>query len=381
MADITIDSGSKAGATEFSVGYRLYGSGLGFTFITPNPTSLPVTVSGLPNGRYETSVSKKCNGVFSVPVLAVSAPCPDYISFGAARDGSSFMISWLLAPGQTVFDIETTSPNGGIQNTRYTDGNTGSRDIPIAPFSEGQWRLRLRGVCDPNATNLFGNWTPYVDITVTNPVACPQLTGAAVTGITATSATITSTIPANSSNIVSYVLQLIKNSDGTSAAFTSSTPTWNPNTLSPNTTYSVYVAANCTNGMVGTPFSGGQFTTGNVPSISLFSQSNSTGSATTTQDFIVGASLQSGNKFQMTVYSHAIIVTASGSDTPLSICNKLKDAINGTTEAQWNDAGSAPASGTPGFKPVASMYSDFQGAHIVVVLNITNSFAAMATYN
>ena len=94
------------------------------------------------------------------------------------------------------------------------------------------------------------------------------------------------------------------------------------------------------------------------------------------QYFEVGGTILAGDIFTLTVYSHSVSVTAVFGDGPLSIVNKLIVAINATTAAQWNDHGSAPAPGTPGFKPTATLA--ILGAIIVLTLNYQNQFGASA---
>ena len=96
-----------------------------------------------------------------------------------------------------------------------------------------------------------------------------------------------------------------------------------------------------------------------------------TAGSTRTQVFIIGPSVEAGDIFSLTVYSHTTSVTAVSGDTPLSIANKLRDAINATTAVQWNDHGSAPAGGTPGFKPAAVV-----DRALILTLNYQNQFSA-----
>lgn len=110
------------------------------------------------------------------------------------------------------------------------------------------------------------------------------------------------------------------------------------------------------------------------PTLTQVSETNTGAGGTRTQIFTVGPVVTAGNKYYLTVYSHDVIVTAVLGDTPASIATKMKDAINATTEGQWNDMGSAPASGTNGFKPSATA----SGNQVIVVLNYGNSFSAAA---
>lgn len=93
------------------------------------------------------------------------------------------------------------------------------------------------------------------------------------------------------------------------------------------------------------------------------------------QVFQVGLDVPVGAVYNLTVYSHTVSVTAVLGDDVETITQKLVDAINATTEAQWNSAGTAPSSGTVGFPPLAIKLSYNQ---IEITLNYQNSFAANA---
>ena len=89
------------------------------------------------------------------------------------------------------------------------------------------------------------------------------------------------------------------------------------------------------------------------------------------QDATVGANIVTGKTYYAIVYSHQVsYVTVSG-DTPSSVAANMAAAINATTTAQWNSAGSAPAAGTTSYPPTASS----SGAVMTVVLNSVNQFA------
>lgn len=285
MADLIINANGVTGGTEFEVGYRLYGTGGAFTYVFPNPTTFPVVISGVPNGRYEVVIRKKCaNGAWSVPSYGVSDACASPVSFTATRNGNNFDIVWTLAFGQAVFDIELTDPNGGIQVIRRTDGNSGSIIIPINPYMEGEWRLRIRGVCDEAAINLFSDWTNYIDINVVNTSSCPQVTNAQISNITSNGATITATPPVNTSNVLAYTLQLVPNG-GSPINYTQGNPSWTITGLAANTTYDVYIITNCTNSGASTPLYVGQFATGSSSGITNGSASTGFNNVNGTMNF------------------------------------------------------------------------------------------------
>ena len=111
-----------------------------------------------------------------------------------------------------------------------------------------------------------------------------------------------------------------------------------------------------------------------APSLVQISGTGTGIGGTETQVFQVGANIAAGNTFRLETYSHPTLIVAVSGDTPSSIAIKLRDAINATTESQWNSSGSAPASGTNGFKPTASA----SGSQITIVLDAVHSFSSSA---
>ncbi len=103
---------------------------------------------------------------------------------------------------------------------------------------------------------------------------------------------------------------------------------------------------------------------------------------TRTQEYSVGLDVHPGDTYTLQVYSHQVTVVAVSGDDNLTISNKLVDAINATTAAQWNDHGSAPPSGTPGFKPTAEVVGSRPNSttnRIKLHLNYLNQFGSSTT--
>lgn len=96
------------------------------------------------------------------------------------------------------------------------------------------------------------------------------------------------------------------------------------------------------------------------------------GDGTRTQRANIGATVITGNKYNCAVYSHIVSYTVQPGDTVATILFNLINAVNATTADEWNDNNSAPAIGTPGFRPVATAigFTD-----ISITLNINNQFA------
>lgn len=110
------------------------------------------------------------------------------------------------------------------------------------------------------------------------------------------------------------------------------------------------------------------------PTVVLISNTDTGVGGSRTQIFQIGDSVQEGNRYVFTVYSHDVTVLASFGDSPSNIVAKAVAAINATTATQWNDHGSAPAVGTTGFPPTAIA----NGNQISITLNYQNQFGANA---
>lgn len=263
MGDLIINANNVADGVEFEVGYRLYGSGGAFTFVVPNPTTFPVVIPNIPSGRYESSIKKKCaNGVWSPVKYGVQDPCPMPLAFSAVREANNFKIVYQLPFGQTIFDVEITSPNGGIQQVRRTDGNSGEILIAINPFSEGEWRLRLRNVCDETAPNMYSDWTNYIDINVASSTpACGMVSAPLFSSITNNGFQLDATEPVNTSNVSAYTILYAPVGSSSYTSVTQLTPSWAISGLLAGTTYNVYVVTNCQGGGSSTQFFAGTVTT------------------------------------------------------------------------------------------------------------------------
>lgn len=134
--------------------------------------------------------------------------------------------------------------------------------------------------------------------------------------------------------------------------------------------HNVTITPVCANGVYGTAGSLA-FQVYTVPGITKESETATGVGGTRTQLFRIGDNVNAGNRFQLIIYSHIVTVIAAAGDTPTTIATKLKDAVNGTSLADWNSAGSAPAPGTNGFPPTASS----SGPQLTIVMNWGNSFA------
>ena len=113
-----------------------------------------------------------------------------------------------------------------------------------------------------------------------------------------------------------------------------------------------------------------------LPTLILLSNITNIVNTTRSQTYKVGSSVSPGNRFELTVYSYTVTVIATGPDTPVTIAQKLVNAINNTTLAEWNSQGSAPPNGTTGYPPsaVLSPFTD----EFIITLNIQNTIFGAA---
>jgi hypothetical protein len=118
--------------------------------------------------------------------------------------------------------------------------------------------------------------------------------------------------------------------------------------------------------------------TGPVGSITPVSNSINALNGKRIQTFKVGDYVPVGCGYHLQCYGHEISYTAQVGDTATNVATALRNLINATTEAQWNEFGLAPASGTNGFPPQASLAA-LSPSTLVIQLNSQNQFAGWVT--
>ena len=91
------------------------------------------------------------------------------------------------------------------------------------------------------------------------------------------------------------------------------------------------------------------------------------------QIFRVGLDVPIGVTYRLSAYNHNVDVISVLGDDVETITLKLIDAVNNTSELDWNSAGGAPISGTLGFPPTAVLISYNE---IELTLNFRNSFTS-----
>jgi hypothetical protein len=95
------------------------------------------------------------------------------------------------------------------------------------------------------------------------------------------------------------------------------------------------------------------------------------------QTYKIGDYVPVGCVYHLSCYSHEITYTAQVGDTPAIVALALRNLINATTEAEWDEFGLAPASGTNGFPPSSTGTVDTKS--FVILLNKENQFSAWTT--
>ncbi len=79
--------------SSYKVGYRLNGSTDPYSYVSPNPTSSPVVVTGVADGDYQAEITQICSsGAYSTPVVIVGiSPLP--ITGNLAMAENSFLVT------------------------------------------------------------------------------------------------------------------------------------------------------------------------------------------------------------------------------------------------------------------------------------------------
>ena len=123
MATLTINftPPSPVPFNGYIVKYRVKGSGGSYTQVSPNPTSSPVTITGLTaSTNYEGSVQSDCSGIMSTVVTFVTGKCFCASGYSANVDDSLCV---------KVTSTAATPPTGG--------GGTAGTAIRVHHFSWG----------------------------------------------------------------------------------------------------------------------------------------------------------------------------------------------------------------------------------------------------
>ena len=306
----TLSFAGPAAATSYTVSYTFVG-GTTATTVSPNPTSSPVQLSGLPfSAGVTVSVTANCGGGQTSPTATVTfqsaagndEPCQAFV-LPVTSSCTSPLAGTTVGATPTPANGYAQQGCGGDASPRdvwyaVTTAATGAAStgltVTVAGNTAGQVRLFSAASCTGPFTALacvagssFGNGqapplvvaglspstTYYVrvagyfgydpqgafTICASNPPTCGDPINLAVSNITATAAQLTFTPgPGNTSYTVTVTPQ---NGATTTLPVATGSPVALPN-LTPLTTYTVSLRATCANGALGTYLTT-TFTTGN----------------------------------------------------------------------------------------------------------------------
>jgi hypothetical protein len=240
--------------------------------------------------------------------------------------------------------------------------------VNLSALSIGAHTIQVAAVCDC-AQGIFASMAFSVEnpISYTCSAVVSSVTGAQSAEGTATIDWIITGTPAT------YKYRVDSGAWQTAATKPLTVSGLTPQTQISNGNHIIEVAPVCSNSIAG---ASGSVTVQivSVPTISKINETNTGPGGIRTQIFEIGANVNVGNRFVLTIYSHNTTITAVSGDTPTTIATKMRNAINATSTAQWNSSGSAPASGTSGYPPTSTA----SGNQITVTMNWGNSFSHQA---
>lgn len=156
--------------TPLGFNYYLDGSGV-WEYIEQ---SLPVVLTSPTIGDHTITVKPVCTGAcetattYNFPFnVAVSCDPPVSFSYVSHDTVGNFTFDYELSDSQTNLDIEVTRPDGTVtvyNNTGVATSGSISQYTGIDSIQSGNYRFRLRGVCDAT-NNVKSTWSDYVDVT------------------------------------------------------------------------------------------------------------------------------------------------------------------------------------------------------------------------
>ncbi|MBD2716282.1 fibronectin type III domain-containing protein [Microvirga sp. STR05] len=235
------------------------------TTISPAPTSSPVALTGLlPATNYTVTVTNNCSGannptssVETLTFTTLAAPCPPVTAVLVSNiTTSSATVSFTPGAGNTSYVVSYQTGSG--LPVVVTPTPTSSPVLLTGLASNTTYSVCVASNCSSGASQ------PGVCVTFTTPVACVAPTNTAVSGITATTATVTFTpSPTATSYTVTYTPQ------GGTATTVTPAPTASPVTLtglSASTTYSLTITSNCAAGATSPATASVVFSTGPLAS-------------------------------------------------------------------------------------------------------------------
>jgi len=163
---LKINANDTEGAAGIQVRYRVADSGQ--TFAVSQVSSVPYYIEDVAPGYYEVGVRKKsASGKWSEWATGFSQVCAVPEQFTAARSSNNFQVYYAINGDQSRFQVQLTDPNGGTSVKTFSVEGTGQVAIPIVPFIVGSWVLRMRSVCDQEASPKYvSEWSDNVEVEI-----------------------------------------------------------------------------------------------------------------------------------------------------------------------------------------------------------------------
>ncbi|RAK70573.1 fibronectin type III domain-containing protein [Hymenobacter edaphi] len=275
------------------------------TTVAPAPTASPVALTGLtPNTQYTVAVTSQCaNGLSSTAAtttFTTLAPCNAVTALTATSITTTSASVTFTAPAAGTSYTVTYTPQGGTATT-VTPAPTASPVALTGLTPNTQYTVAVISNCGGGQTSAAATTT----FTTSALPTCAAVTGLTATGISTTTASLTFS-GTGASYTVTYTPQ------GGAPTTVTPAPGSSPvalTGLTPNTSYTVSVVSNCSNG-VSSAAATTTFTTlatAACPPVTGLTVSSTTSGATVS--FVPGA----GNT------TYTVSVTPAAGGTPLTI--------------------------------------------------------------
>lgn len=209
---------------------------------TTSVTTNQYELTGLEqNTDYEVRIMTDCGvlGMSNEAVVAftTTADCPAPTDLSVTYHIANSVFSWIPVPGVNIYELQVAKA-GATLWMPYLVSNASS--FAISGLTEGEtYNARVRSVCDA----VEGEYSDWTELTFVRPAFCTTPTGLTVNDITQSGATISwDTLEANSWTVQYGVAGFIL---GEGTQMVTSSPQVLLVGLEAQTTYDVYVRANC----------------------------------------------------------------------------------------------------------------------------------------
>jgi hypothetical protein len=381
-------TGNHPDAVKFRIEYQRIDNTVNPAWVTinPDPAALPYEIVGLPEGQYRVRTTPiLANGKECDPNVRVTGLCPKPLAFNAQLkydDPVNFangyiLVSYALVQNADKIRIRVEYPNGSIDDQKY-DNDGISKKIALPANVLGDIKVRGGTVCH-DLTSWQSKLNDGVNLTI-DPPSNSSLRNNMTLDSGAFYIYVDDKLISSGGNLAPGAIFnfYVPNQNGKTVFITFDNAQINngtlvsnnvnyPGTVSPQANRVTFTPVDIVNGVA--------VTLTNAPTFVEMSNQGVPG-ATRTQVF-KAAGVAPGVSFRLEVYSHPVVVVCDSDDTVADMIGKMIIAINATSEADWNSSASAPAHGTPGFPPAASLVPG-ESDRIKVVLDYVHQFAADA---